>query len=90
MTLEEETLLERVIERMTWEEIHAYQAEMQKGQSVYEDAGGFILRGLRRLFGLKEVRYPEVINYQNAARAMMRSLKDRESHKKPNKRKSRR
>src|SRR5690606_27629603 len=60
---------EQAIERMGWPEIHAFRAELQRGQSVYEDAGGFFLRAIRRLFGLP-VR-DTVVTYQDAARAAL-------------------
>jgi hypothetical protein len=66
----ERAMLEAAIDRMGWPEIHAFNAEMRKGQSVYEDAGGYIMRGLRRLFGMPEKR-DEIVTYQQAARAMI-------------------
>lgn len=61
---------ERAIERMGWPEIHAFENEFRRGQSVYEDAGGFFLRAFRRLFGLPP--RDEVVTYQQAARAALR------------------
>lgn len=62
--------LEAAVDQMGWPEIHAFHAEMRKGQGIYEDAGGFFMRGLRRLFGLPQID-EEVITYQRAARAML-------------------
>lgn len=62
--------LEAAVEQMGWPEINAFRAEMSKGQSIYEDAGGYFMRGLRRLFGLPEVD-EEVITYRRAAQEMI-------------------
>ena len=69
-TFGEQEVLERAIERMGWKQIHAYEAEMRKGQDIYEDAGGFIIRGLACLFGVKPNK-PTIQTYQDAARAMI-------------------
>ena len=61
---------ERAIDRMGWDEIGAYNREMRKGQSVFEDAGGYLMRGLACLFGVKPK--DEVVSYQDAARAMLK------------------
>jgi hypothetical protein len=63
--------LEASITQMGWPEIHAFRSEIAKGQSIYEDAGGFIMRGIRRLFGLPQATDREVVTYQQAARAMI-------------------
>lgn len=70
LTEHEHELLEQSIARMGWPEIHAFRSEMSKGQSVYEDAGGYMMRGLRRLFGLPQID-EEVVTYQKAAKAMV-------------------
>lgn len=70
MTEMERELLESAVDRMGWPEIHAFQAEMRKGQSIYEDAGGYFMRGLRRLFGLPQID-EEIITYRRAAMAMV-------------------
>lgn len=57
---------ERAIDRMGWDEIHAFQDRL--GQSPYEDAGGFMLRKIKRLFGICPDPLP---TYQEAARAML-------------------
>jgi len=62
--------LEAAVGAMGWPEIHAYQDEMRKGQDVCEDAGGFVMRGLGRLFGVRPKR-DEVLTYQKAAKAMI-------------------
>lgn len=62
--------LEAAVDRMGWPEIRAYQSELRKGQSIYEDAGGYFLRAIRRLFGLPE-KDEEVITYQRAASALI-------------------
>lgn len=60
---------EQAVDRMGWPEIHAFNEERAKGQSVYEDAGGFVMRCIGRLFGVKP--RDEVVSYQDAARAMI-------------------
>jgi len=60
---------ERRIDKMGWPEIHAFYGELYKGQDIYEDAGGFFLRALRRLFGLK--KRETVTTYKEAAQAML-------------------
>lgn len=64
------TAAEQAVDRMGWPEIHAFRAERAKGQSVFEDAGGYVMRCMRRLFGLPSPD-TEVVSYQNAARAMV-------------------
>ena len=61
---------EAAIDRMGWPEIHAFQEELRRGQDIYEDAGGFIMRAIRQLFGLPSP-LSEVTTYQDAARAMV-------------------
>ena len=67
----EAEVLERAIERMGWPEIRAFEEELDRGQDVCEDAGGFMLRAVRRLFGLPSPQ-ASVLTYQQAARAMVR------------------
>lgn len=77
MTESERRVLEAAIDRMGWPEIRAFRAELAKGQGIYEDAGGYLMRCYRRLFGLPEIDR-EVITYQRAARAMVeQAMKDR-------------
>jgi len=66
---------ERAIDRMGWDEINAFNAEFHTGQSVYEDAGGYFLRALGRLFGVKPCN--EVVSYQNAARAILKTANEK-------------
>jgi hypothetical protein len=66
----EREILEAAIDRMGWPEIHAFQDELKRGQDIREDAGGFMMRAIRRLFGLPSP-YSEVVTYQKAARAML-------------------
>ncbi|WCS27977.1 hypothetical protein LOK46_14470 [Methylobacterium sp. NMS14P] len=68
---DEAAALERAIERMGWPEIRTFEAELARGQDVAEDAGGFMLRAVRKLFGLPAPK-ASVITYQQAARAMVR------------------
>jgi hypothetical protein len=66
----ERNALERAIARMGWPEIHAFRSEIAKGQGVCEDAGGYLMRAYRRLFGLPEADL-EIVTHQQAARAMV-------------------
>jgi hypothetical protein len=70
IVLSEEEALEAAVDRMGWPEIHAFQNELWKGQDYREDAGGFMMRAIRRLFGLPSPG-SEVETYQDAARAMI-------------------
>lgn len=74
ITMTEEEVLEAAIDRMSWPEIHAFQNELRKGQDYREDAGGFMIRAIRRLFGLPAASWG-VVNYQQAARAMIEKAK---------------
>jgi len=67
----EQEVIERVINRMGWPEIHAFHERI--GQDVYEDAGGFMIRKIKRLFGIKR---DAVQTYQEAARATLAELED--------------
>lgn len=62
--------VEQAIDRMGWPEINAFNKERSKGQSIYEDAGGFVMRCMRRLFGLPSPD-TKIVSYQEAARAMV-------------------
>ena len=65
----ERDVLERAIDRMGWDEINAFHAELRHGQGVREDAGGFFMRAIRRLFGLPQ---PDPVeNYRDAARRLV-------------------
>ena len=61
--------LERAVDDMGWPEILSFEAELRKGQGVREDAGGFMLRAIKALFGLK----PDTVEtYRDAMRAMLK------------------
>jgi hypothetical protein len=62
--------IEAAIDRMGWPEINAFQAELKRGQDIREDAGGFMMRAIRRLFGFPPP-LTEVETYQGAARKMV-------------------
>ena len=64
----EQQACERAIDRMGWKEIDAFHAELKRGQDMREDAGGYMLRCIRRLFGLSGPA--TVTTYQDAARVM--------------------
>lgn len=74
ITMSQEEALEDAIKRMGWPEIHAFQDELRKGQDYREDAGGFMMRAIRRLFGLPRPAL-DVVNYQQAARAMVEAAR---------------
>lgn len=63
-------LLAEAVDRMGWPEIHAFRDELRRGQDIYEDAGGFWMRAIRRLFGLPSP-YSEIETYQQAAHRMI-------------------
>jgi len=65
----EKQILEAAIDRMGWPEIHAFQDELRKGQDMREDAGGFMIRAIKALFGIR--RDDPIVTYQDAARAMV-------------------
>jgi len=61
------------IDRIGWPEINAFRAELAKGQSFDEDAGGFMVRAIARLFRFRRRRDP-VVTHQDAARALFDQL----------------
>lgn len=65
----EQSTLERALDRMGWPEIHAFEAELRKGQDIREDAGGFMMRAIKALFGVQP-RDP-VQSYRTAAAALI-------------------
>jgi len=67
----EREALERAVDRMGWPEINAFHAELDRGQDIAEDAGGYLMRAVRALFGLPSPK-ATVTTYQAAARAMVR------------------
>jgi hypothetical protein len=64
-----EEILDLIFDNIGWDEINAYHAELRKGQDIREDAGGYMLRCIKRLFGSK---VDPVTNYQQAAQALMK------------------
>ncbi len=69
--------LEDAVDSMGWPEINAFNAELARGQAVLEDAGGYWLRAIRRLFGLSSGR-DVVTTYRDAARALVREAQRRD------------
>lgn len=51
-----------------WPDIHRFNAELHKGQDLFEDAGGFMIRAIMALFGK---RADPVMNYREAAKALL-------------------
>lgn len=48
-----------------WDDIRRFENELQKGQSVLEDAGDYFVRAIVALFG--KTPAPAVLTYQDAA-----------------------
>jgi len=68
----EEAALRAALDRIGWPEIRAFQAELARGQDIYEDAGGFMLRAIKALFGVK--RADLVVTHRQAAEALVAAL----------------
>ena len=68
-----EEVLETIVANLGWPEIHAMQAELRRGQDIYEDAGGFFIRAYRMLFGLPRIDW-EIQNYQQAVRTLLKDV----------------
>lgn len=55
-------------EDIGWPEIRRFQAELDKGQSIDEDAGGYWIRAIMAMFGK---RPDPVVTYQQAIRRLL-------------------
>ena len=55
-------------DHLGWPDINRFHDELHKGQCVYEDAGGYMLRAIMALFGKKA---DPVLSYRDAARALL-------------------
>lgn len=64
-------------EELEWQDIDAYEAELRKGQSIREDAGGYFLRCLKRLIGYK-IPDEDVITYRKAAKALIDRIAEKD------------
>ena len=64
----EEYYLDRA-DDLGWPDINRFQDELNKGQGVREDGGGFFVRAIMALFGKKA---DPVENYQQAAERLLR------------------
>ena len=62
-------------DNLEWQDIHRYEEEIKKGQSIFEDAGGYFLRCLKRLIGYN-IPDEEVLNYRQAAKALIEGISD--------------
>lgn len=62
----------RVLDKMGWPEIDAFNEELRRGQGR-DDAGGYMLRAIARLFGIERGYNPQV-SYEQAARAAIKHL----------------
>jgi len=56
-------------DHLGWPDIRRFQAELNRGQGVREDAGGFFVRCIMALFGKKP---DPVETYQEAARKLLK------------------
>ena len=56
-------------DHLGWPDIRRFQNELNRGQGVREDGGGFFIRCIMALFGKKP---DEVETYQEAARRLLR------------------
>lgn len=63
--------VERAISKMGWPEIKAYEAEWNKGQQD-DDAGGYFIRCLSRLFGVKRPLRAAADLHRAGMRAMVK------------------
>ncbi|WP_051949306.1 hypothetical protein [Methylosinus sp. PW1] len=68
----ERVALENALDRIGWDEIHAFNGELAKGQDIHEDGGGFFRRAIKALFGVKPK--DPVVTHRDAARALIESL----------------
>ena len=66
-----QSVLNVAIDEMGWPEIDAFNKEVRRGQDICEDAGGFWLRCIGRLFGVKSPQ-DEVKTYRSAMNSMIR------------------
>ena len=66
---EADAVIEAIHSNIGWPEIRAYQAELDKGQGIHEDGGGYFARAIGALFGRKS---DAVENYQQAAERLLR------------------
>lgn len=65
----EREILFNAVDKMGWDEINAYHAELKQGHAIYEDAGSFFMRAIKRLFGIAP--RDELRTYQKATRALI-------------------
>lgn len=62
-------IIDTTIDEMGWPEIGEYNKEFRRGQ-MYDDAGGFIMRAIGRLFGARH-KYDELTNYKKSMKTMI-------------------
>lgn len=74
-----EALVQRVAEtfcdELSWQELHPYFDELRKGQSIYEDAGGYFLRCIKRLFGIR-TDDEEILTYRKAMAELVKAASE--------------
>ena len=51
-----------------WPDIRRFDAEIAKGQGIHEDGGGYFIRAIKALFGIK---VDPVESYQQAAKRLL-------------------
>jgi len=60
-------------DHLGWSDIHRFQDELNRGQGVWEDGGGYFVRCIMALFGKK----PDTVEtYQEAARRLLREAEN--------------
>lgn len=60
-------------DRIGWPDIRRFNAELDRGQGIREDGGGFFIRCIMALFGKKP---DPVETYQEAARRLLEEMND--------------
>lgn len=71
----ERKALYNALDKMGWPEIKAFQNELAVGQGIFEDAGGYFMRCIKRLFGVAPEE--EVTTYTKATRALIQKSLDK-------------
>lgn len=63
-------VLEAYTDNLSWDQLHEYHKELRKGQCVREDAGGYVIRTIKALFGCK-INRDELETHQDAVRRLI-------------------
>jgi hypothetical protein len=67
-------MLDAFCDEIGWPEISAFNAECRKGQSVNEDAGGYLIRCIKSLL-CGRVTEDEVMTYRKATKALIKAAR---------------